>query len=56
MVQEALNYKMGTSIAVDGRFGPGTEAAVKAFQASVGLTADGIVGMTTWAALSDDGT
>lgn len=37
--------------AVDGQFGSGTAAAVKAFQSSVGLSADGIVGSRTWTAL-----
>ena len=36
---------------VDGTFGPGTEAAVKAFQQSKGLTPDGMVGPNTMAAL-----
>ena len=35
----------------DGRFGPGTTAAVIAFQQSQGLSADGIVGPNTAAAL-----
>ena len=36
---------------VDGDFGAKTEAAVKAFQKSKGLTADGVVGNKTWQAL-----
>ena len=35
-------------VAIDGIFGPNTEAAVKAFQQSKGLAADGIVGPLTW--------
>ncbi len=36
---------------VDGDFGGGTLAAVKAFQRSKGLQVDGVVGPDTWAAL-----
>jgi len=36
---------------IDGKFGPGTEAAVIAFQRSEGLVADGIAGPRTLAAL-----
>lgn len=37
----------------DGKFGAKTETAVKAFQRDRGLTADGIIGAKTWAALED---
>jgi putative chitinase len=37
--------------AIDGRFGPGTEAAIIAFQQSEGLLADGIAGRRTLASL-----
>ncbi|GAB4338135.1 MAG: hypothetical protein OHK0047_28210 [Leptolyngbyaceae cyanobacterium] len=34
--------------AIDGKFGPRTEAAVRAYQKKHGLVADGIVGDRTW--------
>jgi hypothetical protein len=45
----ALQRKVG--VAADGVFGPGTEAAVKRWQAAHGLTADGVVGPQTRAAM-----
>lgn len=41
----------GFPLRVDGTFGAGTEAAVKAFQTRAGLAADGVVGSQTWARL-----
>jgi murein L,D-transpeptidase YcbB/YkuD len=41
----------GHSVAVDGLFGPETEAAVRAYQREKGLAVDGIVGPNTWRAL-----
>jgi len=39
-----LGFDVGTP---DGKFGQGTQDAVKAFQTAHGLTPDGIVGQTT---------
>lgn len=49
-VQVALKSR-GFKVGVDGFFGAGTEAAVKAFQKKAGMVADGLVGPKTRAAL-----
>lgn len=41
----------GHAVATTGVYDPATTAAVTAFQAGAGLTADGIVGPQTWPAL-----
>ena len=41
-------YTSLESVTVDGKFGAGTAAAVRRFQRYFGLTADGVVGRTTW--------
>ena len=43
--------RLGYAVAVDGAFGPLTEAAVIEFQEKHGLEPDGVVGKNTWAAL-----
>lgn len=51
-LQELLNTDPRyAGLAVDGIFGSGTKAAVRAFQHDHGLNPDGIVGPLTWAAL-----
>jgi peptidoglycan hydrolase-like protein with peptidoglycan-binding domain len=52
-LQRALRRTPNPSLTVDGTFGSQLEAAVKVFQEGAGLTADGIVGPLTWAALPD---
>ena len=46
-VQRVLDSS-GYPVADDGQFGPGTEAAVKAFQADYGLPVTGEIDATTW--------
>ena len=42
---------LGYDVAADGDYGPATAEAVKAFQVTQGLSADGLVGPSTYAAL-----
>jgi peptidoglycan hydrolase-like protein with peptidoglycan-binding domain len=44
-----MQAKLG--LTADGDFGPGTEAALKKWQAANGLTADGVAGPKTLAKL-----
>ncbi|MBQ9413664.1 MAG: peptidoglycan-binding protein [Clostridia bacterium] len=50
---QVVLYKLGYTIEIDGKFGPGTEAIVRAFQQDNGLTVDGEVGPLTLAKLKD---
>lgn len=57
-IQEQLNaiagvYSSVPSVAVDGVYGPQTEAAVRAFQQTFGLPANGIVDLPTWYRISE---
>lgn len=49
-LQTALREN-GYELAIDGAFGPATELAVRHWQASRGLVADGIVGPVSWTSL-----
>jgi peptidoglycan hydrolase-like protein with peptidoglycan-binding domain len=49
-----LLQQSGATLDVDGKFGPQTDAAVRAFQQAQGLAANGVVEATTWQALIVD--
>lgn len=53
-LQERLNELGFGPLATDGVYGPGTVAAVRAFQSARGLLPDGIVGPATWEALGPE--
>lgn len=46
-VQAILTARHGAGLAIDGRFGPATNAAVRQFQQVAGIAVDGIVGPDT---------
>lgn len=48
---QVLLYRQKHGLLIDGVFGSGTQAAVKAYQTLRNLTSDGIVGANTWASL-----
>ncbi|WP_426361900.1 glycoside hydrolase domain-containing protein [Streptomyces sp. E-08] len=50
-LQRALTAALGRTVSVDSVFGAGTDQAVRDYQSSRGLDADGIVGSGTWGAL-----
>ena len=51
----ADNYSALRTVTVDGSYGAATVSAVEAFQTLFGLTADGIVGRSTWNKLKEVG-
>lgn len=50
-LQTRLNEMNAASLTVDGSFGPKTQAAVSAFQKTLGLTGSGVIGPKTLAGL-----
>jgi peptidoglycan hydrolase-like protein with peptidoglycan-binding domain len=47
-LQSLLNAKRFTALQVDGVYGTQSQLAVRTFQAHMGITVDGIVGLYTW--------
>lgn len=50
-LQRALTAALGTTVGVDGSFGPATDTAVRSYQTTRKLGVDGEVGPATWRAL-----
>jgi peptidoglycan hydrolase-like protein with peptidoglycan-binding domain len=53
-IQSMLNVLIGSQLKIDGNFGDNTFNAVRQYQSSRGLTADGIVGINTTNSLIND--
>ena len=51
-LQTVLTEYFGSSLVVDGQYGPRTRVAVKDYQRLRGLTVDGLVGPDTWGSLT----
>lgn len=45
---QGLLHSHGLHVAVDGRFGPATDSALREFQASAHIAVDGVAGPDTW--------
>jgi peptidoglycan hydrolase-like protein with peptidoglycan-binding domain len=54
-VEQRLNHHHPGAVAVDGDYGPGTAAAVRAFQSAKGMTVTGEVTLSTYEALGRAG-
>ena len=54
-LQRKLNQVIGSKLTVDNWFGDATAEAVAAYQKSVGLVDDGVVGKKTWESLNSNG-
>ena len=54
IAQDDLNTLGFSTGGLDGIFGANTENAVRRYQASRGLAADGIVGCNTWRSLQEN--
>ena len=52
VLQDALNALGYSTRTLDGKFGPNTESALRAYQRQAGLSVDGICGCSSWKQIS----